>query len=444
MDSSDHIIYVTKNVWLSGAFLNGYFSGVWTYGLFKGYPYITRMVDSHITDGIMDGGRFGSSLGTYSDATNFGFTTSYHTGLVQNFIFKDNNIAPIKTLLYNSWMDIIYDEGSMTNIGQNFANYDLLSRTEYVNINLNGYTTKDVLSSESWFRDGYSRNIMKYSLGTKQKKYTDFIGTGGDFDYYFSAEDETNFINNNWTYSHIDQTAYLIYTYSFAYFQDLENPLGVLVFTSSYDLNSSPSPYSGPTFNKSTLNNTNIGAIQKGRYSTIEFSILDFKIDGVTYAGATCIFGPSAYPGIYFDNRPATYSAITQSINHIADWQYSGNNIRYEHFYNRKNLNMNIILNGELPTFAAVNQMAKFDYIRFYEVDMIPFFLYATESKINKDISVPYKGYAPTIDYNNNSFNFIGNISLTTDAIEHYLAPPVYLPMYTNAIYTTIGFSNLS
>ena len=37
------------------------------------------------------------------------------------------------------------------------------------------------------------------------------------------------------------------------------------------------------------------------------------------------------------------------------------------------------------------------------KVDMITFFLYATESKINKDISVPYKGYA-TIDYNNNSF----------------------------------------
>ena len=57
-DSENHRIYVTKNIWLSGAFLNGYFKGIWNYGLFKGYPLITEMYDSHWIDGIFDGGHF--------------------------------------------------------------------------------------------------------------------------------------------------------------------------------------------------------------------------------------------------------------------------------------------------------------------------------------------------------------------------------------------------
>jgi hypothetical protein len=35
-DSESHAIYVSKNVWLSGGFLSGYFNGIWNYGLFKG------------------------------------------------------------------------------------------------------------------------------------------------------------------------------------------------------------------------------------------------------------------------------------------------------------------------------------------------------------------------------------------------------------------------
>ena len=57
-DSENHRIYVTKNVWLSGGFLNGYFKGIWNYGLFKGYPLITEMYDSHWIDGVFDGGHF--------------------------------------------------------------------------------------------------------------------------------------------------------------------------------------------------------------------------------------------------------------------------------------------------------------------------------------------------------------------------------------------------
>ena len=67
-DSPNHKIKVTKNVWLSGGFFNGYFSGVWNNGLFKGYPLLTEMFDSHWIDGLFDGGRFNSS---YSDNYDF-------------------------------------------------------------------------------------------------------------------------------------------------------------------------------------------------------------------------------------------------------------------------------------------------------------------------------------------------------------------------------------
>ncbi len=55
-DSEYHRIYVTKNIWLSGGFLNGYLQEFVNYGLFKGYPLLTEMYNSHWIDGVFDGG----------------------------------------------------------------------------------------------------------------------------------------------------------------------------------------------------------------------------------------------------------------------------------------------------------------------------------------------------------------------------------------------------
>lgn len=59
-DSSDHRIFVTKNIWLNGVFLNGYFKGIWNNGLFSGFPMITKMDSTHWIDGIFNGGHFTS------------------------------------------------------------------------------------------------------------------------------------------------------------------------------------------------------------------------------------------------------------------------------------------------------------------------------------------------------------------------------------------------
>jgi hypothetical protein len=67
-DSQNHKIKVTRNIWLSGGFFNGYFSGVWNNGLFKGLPLLTEMFNTHWIDGFFNGGHFTS---IYSKVYNF-------------------------------------------------------------------------------------------------------------------------------------------------------------------------------------------------------------------------------------------------------------------------------------------------------------------------------------------------------------------------------------
>lgn len=69
-DSPNHKIKVTKNIWLSGGFFNGYFSGVWNNGLFRGLPLLTEMYNTHWIDGYFNGGHFNSSYSDTFDITN--------------------------------------------------------------------------------------------------------------------------------------------------------------------------------------------------------------------------------------------------------------------------------------------------------------------------------------------------------------------------------------
>lgn len=58
MDSDEHRIRISKNIWLDGVFLNGYFKGIWNNGLFNGQPMQTLMDRSNWIDGIFNGGHF--------------------------------------------------------------------------------------------------------------------------------------------------------------------------------------------------------------------------------------------------------------------------------------------------------------------------------------------------------------------------------------------------
>ncbi len=292
-DSENHKILITKNVWLNGGFLNGIFEGVWNDGLFRGYPYITEMFNSHWIDGTFNGGHFTSIrnwylftdtyyydgyLGLTFGATAHGFipgdtikidkfdktiNLSYDglhkvteviddylivtdklfetsstleggivykqetTGLVQNFKFFDNNVAPKTSQTstniqeiwrYNSWMDLVYKTQSSTNIGSNKSLFNSSSNNinevlekhkfgfgDYTAMNLYGYITEDVLSSTSQFRDVDTFFKRNYSLGTKYQIYQDFLDDISEFNDAFDSNPELgnldNFYSNGWTYS---------------------------------------------------------------------------------------------------------------------------------------------------------------------------------------------------------------------------------------------------
>jgi len=195
-DSNNHLIYISKNIWLGGVFYNGYFKGVWNYGLLRGYPYLTKMEDSHWIDGAFDGGRYVSNM--YTD-------TTYSTGVIQNFLFRDNNIYPTPgKFLYNSWIDVNYFTYSMTNLFKDNIRYDYDHGVVVSDGNLRGYPTLDVLSSESIFRNSYDSNSKSYSLGSKYTIYNDFLGDSAYFKYPINTNytpGDAEFLSNGWEYT---------------------------------------------------------------------------------------------------------------------------------------------------------------------------------------------------------------------------------------------------
>lgn len=407
-DSSNHLIYISKNVWLSGGFLNGYFNGIWNYGLFKGYPYITKMENSHWLDGIFDGGHFKSVV---SSATNslLSESVSYNTGLIQNFNFTDNNVDSPYKFLYQSWIDVNYMDNANVNINKSSTTYNKLNiiSTTYSyysnNTNLNGYPTYDVLSSVSTFRDAKSTTSNKYSLGYKNKNYSELIPNNGLFTLPVSTlEPEigiTNFENEGWTYS--DITGLLGYPTNILS-NVSESTADILSFTIS---STGGAPFLGSYFNILILNNTDI-LTEKNRYYLVELDMVDIQATVITILGSS------------FD--------------------HSNNNslIKREWFYNINSLNLYL---------ASINGMnLSFNSIRIYEVDSIPFFQYTTQSNVDSSVQVPLSATAPYINYNSANFNYIGNITLNIDI--NTIANPSVIFNLSNSgnIFTTADSSAAS
>jgi hypothetical protein len=218
-DSPNHLIYLTTNIWSNGAFLNGVFRGVWNNGLFRGRPFLTKMVDSHFIDGVFEGGHF-KSVEQAEGLTIYG---RHNTGLIQNFRFKDlnnsspnirlesNNISDIRNT-YQSWIDVVYSTYSIVNlkrdttqlsvkeinpvmIGAQIADQDYFSQfptilqapskrltsTVYNQPNLRGLPTVDVLSSTCEMRDFLSNDKKIYRLGTKRNVFSNLMPDDGNF-----------------------------------------------------------------------------------------------------------------------------------------------------------------------------------------------------------------------------------------------------------------------
>jgi hypothetical protein len=373
---------------------------------------ITRIIDqfSVLTD--KDYFNLSNSPGEYS--------TKYTTGVIQNMKFDSKNISrttSVESLFspsvfsYNSWIDVIYSTQSAVNIGNRQKLINNSIRKTYSKNNHYGYSTYDVLSSDSTFRDSNTLNKRTYKLGSKYKEFNDFIGDSSTFREYFgtSSNDTQLFLNQGWTFSFVENSNVEIYRSE----SNNNNLIGEELVVKANDKGvvldlDNPS---------NTIRNRTVDSILEDRYSIVEFDLLDSKTIDDFYKNTTDNIN---YPIIHFNNineikigqsnLPATYLPIYENINYLKTKKKR----KVEYFFNKVNLLMNIMGNGDNgnnETEIIINNL------KLYEVDMIPFFKYFKYENINIGVQIPLQGTAPYIDYTNANFSFIDNVNIGNDSL---------------------------
>lgn len=352
-------------------------------------------------------------------------------GLIQNFTFNDNNLSKLTSnnsissttvFKYNSWIDVNYDNNEAVNIGRDTKVNDSITGVNRSNNNLYGYPTSDVLSSKSKFRGSNTLNSKIYNLGTKFKKYTDFLGDSSLFNEPFNTNvsdsdyDIVPFNDAGWSYMSDD--ASITIPGVGLYFKRTSPSL----ITEGKELKINSRRNGG------ILNNEKI-TLEKSRYSIIEFDLIDLPSSnkGTTYISSE----NNTYPILSFSNlnyetkanfddptdlideQPMNYLPINKNVNLLN----TSNSKKVEYFFNKKHLNMDIKGYNQDPSITDGFQVT-IDNLKIYEVDMIPFFKYFNESNIFKGIQKPLVGTSPFIEYTLNRFPFIESQSIPFDSID--------------------------
>ena len=407
-DSQLHLIYVTKNIWQNGVFLNGYFEGIWNNGVFIGYPKLTEMGDSHWINGYFEGGHFISNKVIQNQ--NEGLP-EYNSGMVQSMTFKDRNTAQAPYSLYESWIDVNYSTFSSVNLS-NFSRLAGISKggasrpIETFIPNLKGSPTEDVLYSESYFRN-YNNNIVrKYVLGSKFGVYTDILGENSKFNTPFIFSPSNNLSDQQ---LQIQQKAplsnLLAKGWTFSFEGDISPGQGNRVFVSSNVSSVSDEKLilevqnesdGGQNRPKFLFENTKfISAPNRYYFTEVLVSVTASKRENTNNI-------TSGYD-VYM-NEYATYQPQSISL-----FNFENSTSVREYFFNLKSCQFNFVLPDLAGASLSITKMA------VYETDSIPFFQYATASKIDLSVKNPYIGIAPPIDYTNQNFNFVGNKELGID-----------------------------
>ena len=471
IDSDQHLIYVTKNIWLSGAFLNGYFKGVWNNGLFKGSPYTTIMEKSHWIDGTFDGGHFISR-----EVIDTLINRTYKDGLIQNFNFTDNNVAAVGSKKYISWIDVNFDSHSRTQLNLDSTLYKeekkiylgdfptpnelfLLtpelsySYVEYAENHL-GLITYDVLQSVSSFREKNSSISRQYNLGTKFTKFENFIPDDGRFLDDFSNNlpggiTLEKMFSNGWTFSDFGPSI----LGSGATSANILPPLvpspvvvteetfpGSYIYIDSNVDNSTAGKLrlkNSTLFKNADIQNTKddgntLPEVLKSKFSGLILeneNLNNFRnryyisqVDVATYSEIKANYIDPPTPGI--DLLTQSSSFIIELINGINELN-NPNPIKTNYFFNRRDLKLKIqssswglyqtYTNAPIPNPENSFEIT-FNNISFWEVDMIPFFKYYEPSEIDDRVKTPFFATAPFIDYTNANFDFIGNVNILLDS----------------------------
>ena len=451
-DSDDHLIYISKNIWLNGAFLNGLFKGVWNNGLFKGSPYITKMIDSQWIDGRFDGGLFrGLTLSVEDgDVTDENRQIDiYPSGLIQNFIFKDNNIGFSNSeffnnyLKYNSWIDVNYFTSSMTNIYRDSIYWDKYLETNKSTLNYNGYPTKDVLSSISSFKNTFNDDIKDYSLGWKYQVYDDYI----DNPFFNYPINSTQSFVTGLYESDVDgliESFQMGATYSIPglYRFTKNNKWRTSILTPTYNISNISGVSFAPFLSANTsvdnidrlkisssirnsrpflLENDNTKNIPKFRYSIIEFEMNHQAINN-RFKYPYLLNEPQAK---LFKGGPSNDDDIVEYISAVPD--IVGHNqtseiIKKEYFYNKPSLQM--VMAQTLYFYDVIyGGLAFTSNPGLTAGDLI----YVSKRDVNQNIHV-------------NGFFTVTNFTIdTTFGYIVYVNPSVGLPLYTSTPTGTDG-----
>lgn len=408
-DSEEHLISVSKNIWLNGAFLNGKFRGIWNHGLFRGRPYITRMIDSQWISGIFYGGTFKGKEVDYlvpSPVDESFATFSTRLGLIQDFEFDDVDLkSDGYTHSYNSWIDVNYFTYSTVSIGReqiSFRDEDELGPGEYTLPNFISAPTRDVLSSNSVLRNHGFSGTRKYALGWKIKEYTDYLDEFGKFDKYYNTigtqtnsplgdrrrVGRLNFLKDGWTYS--SATFSFFGTAVLAPYDFVSNKENIAPGVLHIEAVSGSVSYS-------FLDNTNIiDNFKPLRYSYVEF---DFEKKGDL---------------VYLSKYNTESELIGDPI-----LELSGRPVRNirEYFFNRRGL--------DLFFFGITSSII--DNLKFVETNMIPFIFLGTESRITQKVQTPLGAVAPQIDYDDSEFSLIDSVNITETSFDSISVPTIVI-----------------
>ena len=411
---------------------------------YDGLKKVTKVVDDYLI--IVDAPWGENTTG------ESGKIKSQSTSLIQNLQFDSLNVSKktskdtqnlSEIWKYNSWMDLNWNSESSTNINtdrtyfnNNPSNFNEIfinnkfGLGEYAPLNLWGLTTDDVLYSQSKFRNINNTLIKNYELGTKYKIYDDYIDDSSNFDNTFGVSSEygglSNFISDGWTFSYYSFTAfnglpdtspniYRTIDGTFKY-EGSSNDIGLFLLNNE-KINISKSRYSvidmdyisGP---ENILSYSASGEVQNYDFHYIDlFNFPTFNtVDSNSVAWSDIDAFPQQLDGLY-DN----FLIYSKGIN------YKKGKIK-EFFYNRTSLNLGLFSAGIItnsdnsflgPGIASQSYHFELDNIKFYQVDMIPFFNYTNEDYINKDIQVPYSGISPFFDFKDDKVNFLENISFS-------------------------------
>jgi hypothetical protein len=462
-DSENHKIKISKNIWLNGGFLNGYFEGIWNNGLFKGFPFITEMYNTHWIDGKYDGGHFYGeypenayadtyyisnsqySLGLTFGATAHGFAVGdlisidksdkllnpQYDGnatvidvIDEHLILVDKNFGASSTLEGG-----VVRRRTGTAVIQNFEFYDNNVATQTIK---ETSELQSVYTYNSWIDVKYL-NESATNLGRSQVIYSPDYGEYPQNNLYgHITEDVLDSVSSFRNSHNLNKTIYSLGT-KYSIYEDFlgdisefNEPFGTLPINGGFsnfidngwtyslnlmlenqiDITRTPDELlrisiTDPNIGIFGLENSNVN-IEKNRYSMIEFDLIEFtsSVDEVLGLPSIYLLNTINIPGF---TTPAFPDQEFVYHNRTSDIR------KYEYFYNRRGLDILLLnLNG---------LTASFDNIKIYETDKAPFFKYLTYDYVNKSIQVPYQGVAPFIDYSDNEFSFIDNIDIGLDSL---------------------------